>query len=241
MWRTHPTITGRDIDITKCCDFWMTQKVVMDHHHIKVNPRAKSLKIMWTHFCQETRMASTLHRKQLTCRLLRSNRLSQNRKKVNSSVCVPETVCQLTNSLFAVKLSATDEIQVDVAPSPKRKTLYTLVNEIIEETPENVIEKEVHLEMNQEVNAGTHFSITGPSVVDHQQLQSQMAIETTSAEAGCGHSIAALNPSIPNEKPDEFDLFGKLMAEIMRKMSKSQSRKLQLKIMGVINEIENTP
>lgn len=130
-------------------------------------------------------------------------------------------------------------IQVDGAPSPKRKTLYTLVNEIIEETPENVIEKEVHLEMNQEDHAGTLTSIT--EQVDHQQLQPQVAIETTNAEASCGHSIAAPNPSIPTEKPDEFDLFGKLMAEIMRKMSKSQSRKLQLKIMGVINEIENTP
>lgn len=38
---------------------------------------------------------------------------------------------------------------------------------------------------------------------------------------------------------DEFDDFANFLAKVMRKMSKSQSRKLQVNIMNLISEIED--
>lgn len=42
-----------------------------------------------------------------------------------------------------------------------------------------------------------------------------------------------------NHKPDEFDIFGNFVAEVMRNMAKSKSRILQMNIMKLIADAES--
>lgn len=135
----------------------------------------------------------------------------------------------------AVKLATTDVHQVDT-PNTKRKILYTLANDIIEDSPENVTD--AHIEITNELEADTQITIA--QHIDHQQLQSLDAMRTNNVDAVaiCGTSKSPLKLPSPTKKPDEHDMFGNFIAEVMRNMNKSQARKLQMNIMGLISDAE---
>lgn len=135
----------------------------------------------------------------------------------------------------AVKLAKTEVHQVDT-PNTKRKILYTLANEIIEESPENLTD--AHIEIANVPEAGTQITIS--QHIEHQQLQSLDDLRTNNADAVaiCGTSKSALKLPSPTKKPDEHDMFGNFIAEVMRNMNKSQARKLQMNIMGLISDAE---
>lgn len=125
------------------------------------------------------------------------------------------------------------------AQNTKRKTRYTIANEVIEEFSENFTNKQVHLEMNTESDAGTVTLITEHLDRQQMQMQSEEAIETNMNDAFCSNSKMALKPSFPVKKQDQYDMFGNFIAEVMRTMTKSESRKLQTDILGLISEAEN--
>lgn len=95
-----------------------------------------------------------------------------------------------------------------------------------EEPPEIVTVQNVHLEVNSGAVAGTQI------ILNQDPLQLQEAAQTNS-------TVSAPKPSLPTKKSDEYEKFGNFMAEVMRNMSKSQSRKLQMNIMGLIHDVEN--
>lgn len=147
-------------------------------------------------------------------------------------------LCSLSRPSFAVKTSAT-EVNRNDAPTKKRKTLYTLANEVIEESPENAPDKNVQLEMTSvpDTHTGT-LTIVTTSTPYRQQLQPQETVETNVTET------FSTNPKVASKstkESDQFDLFGNFIAEVMRNMSRSKSSKLQLDIMGLIHETENAP
>lgn len=120
-------------------------------------------------------------------------------------------------------------------PKTKRNTHFIPSNEMIEESPEIVTGQNVHIEMNSDSVAETQLLLT-----QHMDpLQQQDADQTNSIVSVCEKSQIAPKPSLPLKKSDEYEKFGNFMAEVMRNMSKSQARKLQMNIMGLIHDVEN--
>lgn len=91
--------------------------------------------------------------------------------------------------------------------------------------------------MNNDSVAGTQILLT--QHINPLQLQLPEATQPNRTVSICEKSQIAPKPSLPTKKSDEYEMFGNFMAEVMRNMSKNQSRKLQMSIMGLIHEVES--
>lgn len=145
----------------------------------------------------------------------------------------------LTDTFFVVKRSCT-EVGGNDAQTATRKTLYALANEVIEESHETIPDKNMQHDLNFVPETGT-LTILTTSTPYHQQVQPPQAIETNITEPNGLGTQSALKTTFSTKDEDQFDTFGRFVAQNMRAMSNSQSRKLQAGILRLIGEVESMP
>lgn len=96
-------------------------------------------------------------------------------------------------------------------------------------TSTNHILESIEMEPTEPSTAGTSSGLLIPL-----QLQSSLV-----EEEAANTTKLPISREIPNDQNhDEFGKFGDFVAEVMRNMTKSQSRAFQMKIMGLIVECE---
>lgn len=121
----------------------------------------------------------------------------------------------------------------DGTENTKHEILSSLANGAIEDSSRNVTNNKVHLELDNE----SEVAIAKNS--DEQLLHlSHNGPLTNIADASCSIPTIALKPIPSIKKQDEYDIFGNFMAEVMRNMTKSKSRMLQMNILGLISDAE---
>lgn len=128
--------------------------------------------------------------------------------------------------------------------SPTKTTTYQVISQRVDDTKhkinKNIIATSSNIIEESFVNATTNdmFTTFGEELVtevtdtnDNNAILNQGNIEVI--------TTTATNNAVLNKKPDEFDIFGNFIAEVMRNMAKSQSRLLQMNIMKLIADSES--
>lgn len=123
--------------------------------------------------------------------------------------------------------------------SPKKQqTTYQIISD---DHTKNKIGKTIAISASNIIeesfaNASNDIFTTFEEVTDDIKQSTLLSHHGSNIEVISSTPIAAQSN---NHKPDEFDIFGNFVAEVMRNMTKSKSRILQMNIMKLIADAES--
>lgn len=122
----------------------------------------------------------------------------------------------------------------------KQQTTYQIISH---ENANNKLGKGITMSSSNIIEESFVNATSNDIFTFEQELVNDDIKQSTLMNQGNSIEVIANTQLIPpnanvNRKQDEFDLFGNFVAEVMRNMTKSKSRILQMNIMKLINDAD---